>query len=141
MNESATGEILLVEDNPQDLELTLRALRKVSFAYRIHTVADGQTALDFIFCDGAHAHRRNGKPLKMILLDLNLPKIDGLEVLRQIKNDPSTRSIPVVVLTSSKEQIDEVESYKAGVNSYIIKPLTFENFINAVQQLGLHLPM
>jgi CheY-like chemotaxis protein len=141
MNESTTDEILLVEDNPHDLELTLRALRKMSFSYRIHTAPDGEAALDFIFCHGVHAGRRIEDTPKMILLDLNLPKVEGLEVLRQIKNDPRTRSIPVVVLTSSREQIDEVESYKAGVNSYIIKPVTFESFINAVQQLGLQLLM
>jgi CheY-like chemotaxis protein len=138
MNEGTTAEILLVEDNPQDLELTLRALRKVSFTYRIHIAPDGEAALDFIFCHGVHAGRRIEDTPKVVLLDLNLPKVEGLEVLRQIKSDPRTRSIPVVVLTSSKAQIDEVESYKAGVNSYIVKPVSFESFINAVQQLGLY---
>jgi CheY-like chemotaxis protein len=138
MNEDKPVEILLVEDNPQDVQLTLRALRKVSLTNRVHVACDGEEALEFIFCEGAYANRRIEDAPKVVLLDLKLPKVDGMEVLRRIKNDPRTRALPVVVLTSSKEQIDVVESYEAGVNSYIVKPVTFESFMNAVQQLGLY---
>jgi len=138
MNKNNPAEILLVEDNPQDVQLTLRALRKVSLTHRVHVARDGEEALEFIFCQGTHATRRIEDAPKVILLDLKLPKVDGLEVLKRIKSDPSTKAIPVVVLTSSKEQSDVVESYQLGVNSYIVKPVTFESFVNAVQQLGLY---
>lgn len=138
MNESDPVEILLVEDSPQDLELTQRALRKANLANRIAVARDGAEALEFIFCQGAHAGRKIEDTPKLILLDLKLPKVDGLEVLERIKADPRTRAIPVVVLTSSKEQNDVVESYQLGVNSYIVKPVNFERFVDAVQQLGLY---
>ncbi|HEV7404633.1 MAG TPA: response regulator [Chthoniobacteraceae bacterium] len=138
MNESTHVEILLVEDNPQDLELAQRALRKANVTNRIHVARDGAEALDFIFCEGPHAARRIEDTPKVILLDLKLPKIDGLEVLQRIKGDPRTSMIPVVVLTSSKEQNDVVESYQLGVNSYIVKPVNFEGFVAAVQQLGMY---
>lgn len=131
-------EILLVEDNPQDLELTLRALRKAHLGNRIEVARDGAEALDFIFCRGAHSARKMEDVPKVILLDLKLPKVDGLDVLRAIKQNELTRLIPVVVLTSSKEQNDVVETYKLGVNSYIVKPVDFEGFINAVQDLGMY---
>ncbi len=131
-------EILLVEDNPNDVELTLRALKKNNLANRIEVVRDGAEALDFIFCAGAYAQRNIDQAPKVILLDLKLPKVDGLEVLRQIKADPRTRAIPVVVLTSSREDRDIVESYNLGVNSYIVKPMDFEQFTEAVRQLGLY---
>jgi two-component system response regulator len=137
MKQSAV-EILLVEDSPHDLELTLRALRKTNLTNRIEVARDGADALDFIFCEGTHAGRRIEDIPRLILLDLKLPKIDGLEVLQRIKADPRTRDIPVVVLTSSKEQKDIVESYRLGVNSYIVKPVNFEGFMAAVQQLGLY---
>ncbi len=138
MNETSSIELLLVEDNPQDLELTLRALRKGNITNRIEVARDGAEALDFLFCEGAHAARSiNDKP-KVVLLDLKLPKMDGLDVLRRIKSDPRTRSIPVVVLTSSREQSDLIESYELGVNSYIVKPVNFESFTKAVQDLGLY---
>ncbi len=138
MNETAQIEILLVEDNPQDLELAERALQKANVTNRIQIARDGAEALEFIFCEGEYAQRRIEDTPKVILLDLKLPKVDGLEVLRRIKDDPRTRSIPVVVLTSSKEQNDVVESYHLGVNSYIVKPVNFEGFVAAVQQLGMY---
>ena len=138
MNDLKPIELLLVEDNPQDLELALRALKKANLANQIQVARDGAEALDFIFCEGAHAGRAFADVPKVILLDLKLPKIDGLEVLRRLKGDPRTRAIPVVVLTSSKEQSDVVESYQLGVNSYIVKPVNFEGFAAAVRSLGLY---
>ncbi|MEO8139604.1 MAG: response regulator [Gemmatimonadota bacterium] len=138
MTKANTIELLLVEDNPEDLELALRALRKAHFSNRIHVARDGAEALEFIFCDGPHAARSITDGPKVILLDLKLPKVDGLEVLRRIKADPRTAMIPVVVLTSSKEQSDMVETYHLGVNSYVVKPVNFERFAEAVQQLGMY---
>ena len=138
MNDPNAVELLLVEDNPQDLELALRALRKANLSNRIHVARDGAEALEFIFCEGTHAARRIIDCPKVILLDLKLPKVDGLEVLRRIKGDPRTSTIPVVVVTSSKEQSDVVESYKIGVNSYIVKPVAFDRFAEAVRDLGLY---
>jgi CheY-like chemotaxis protein len=131
-------EILLVEDDQDDLDMTLRSLRKVNLANKIQIARDGAEALEFIFGTGAFAGRKLEQPPKMILLDLKLPKIDGLEVLKRLKNNPLTMTIPVVVLTSSKEQKDVVESYKLGVNSYIVKPVGFEGFAAAVQELGMY---
>ncbi len=131
-------EILLVEDNPNDEELTLRALRKNNIANNVHVVRDGAEALDFIFASGIYASRRVESRPKVILLDLKLPKVDGLEVLKRIKADERTNMTPVVVLTSSKEERDIVESYKLGVSSYIVKPVDFDKFILAVSQLGLY---
>lgn len=138
MSETNEVEILLVEDNPDDLEMALHALRKMNLANRIQVARDGVEALDFIFCRGPHAGRRIENRPKVILLDLKLPKVDGLEVLRKLKSDSRTQTIPVVVLTSSKEQTDVLESYSLGVNSYIVKPVNFERFAAAVQQLGLY---
>lgn len=131
-------EILLVEDNPQDLKLTLRALKQANLANHIHVARDGEEALQFIFCQGPYAARKIENGPKVILLDLKLPKVDGKEVLECIKSDPRTKLIPVVVLTSSKEQSDLVESYKLGVNSYIVKPVNFEQFAAAVKDLGMY---
>jgi two-component system response regulator len=131
-------EILLVEDNPQDLELALRALAKGRLTNHIEVARDGAEALEFIFCEGAHAGRKLGNGPKVVLLDLKLPKLDGLEVLKRIKSDERTKSIPVVMLTSSREQSDLVESYRLGVNSYIVKPVNFEGFAQAVQNLGMY---
>jgi two-component system response regulator len=131
-------EILLVEDNPDDVELTLHALRKHNVTNRIHVARDGAEALDFIFGKGPHAGRGLRESLKVVLLDLKLPKVDGLEVLRQIKSDPEAQRIPVVVLTSSREERDVVRSYQLGVNSYIVKPVDFSQFAEAVRQLGLY---
>lgn len=131
-------EILLVEDNPDDEELTLHALKRVKLVNRIEIVRDGAEALDYIFCTGAYANRSFENRPKLIFLDLKLPKIDGLEVLQRIKGDPRTRMIPVVVLTSSREERDIVESYQLGVNSYIVKPVDFEQFTHSVGQVGLY---
>lgn len=131
-------EILLVEDSPTDRELTLRALEKAKIANRIEVARDGAEALDFIFGTGDHAGRAGEVPPRLVLLDLKLPKVDGLEVLERLKKDPATRSIPVVVLTSSREQRDLVESYNLGVNSYIVKPVDFEGFMAAVRELGMY---
>jgi two-component system response regulator len=138
MTEPNIVEILVVEDNPQDLELTLRALRKAKLSNHIQVARDGAEALDFLFCTGAYASRQPENTPKVVLLDLKLPKVDGLEVLEKIKADPRTKSVPVVVLTSSKEQKDVVESYRLGVNSYIVKPVDFEGFATAVGEMGLY---
>jgi two-component system, response regulator len=138
MNEPDFADLLLVEDNPQDLELALLALREANPSARIHVARDGAEALDYIFCEGTHAARRIADMPKVILLDLKLPKVDGLDVLKRIKGDPRTRMIPIVVLTSSREQKDVVESYQLGVNSYIVKPVNFERFTEAVRNLGLY---
>ena len=131
-------EILLVEDNPHDVEMTLRALEKHKLTNKVHVIKDGAEALDYIFATGAYAGRNMHDTPKVILLDLKLPKVDGLEVLRKIKSDEHTKTIPVVVLTSSREEPDMIESYKLGVNSYIVKPVEFGKFQNAVQELGLY---
>ena len=131
-------EILLVEDSAEDLELTLRALRKANLANHIEIARDGAEAIDFIFGEGTHAGRDITDAPKLILLDLKLPRVDGLEVLKRIKLDPRTSHIPIVVLTSSKEQNDVTESYQLGVNSYIVKPVNFEGFTAAVQNLGMY---
>jgi two-component system, response regulator len=131
-------EILLVEDNPHDVELALHALQKNKLSNRIHIARDGAEALDFIFGAGLYADQNVVDMPKVILLDLKLPKIDGLEVLKRLKADPRTRVIPVVVLTSSREESDIVASYNLGVNSYIVKPIDFQQFTEAVRQLGLY---
>jgi two-component system response regulator len=131
-------EILLVEDSPRDAELTIRALKEKKLANRLHLVKDGAEALDFIFATGAYTERVKSSQPKVILLDLKLPKVDGLEVLRRIKSDDKTKSIPVVVLTSSTQEKDVIESYRLGVNSYVVKPVDFEKFTDAVAELGLY---
>ena len=137
MNEFQTVEILLVEDDPADAELTLRVLRKKHLANSVTWVRDGAEALDFIFRRGAYAQRSDDPP-RLVLLDLKLPKVDGIEVLRQLKGDEHTRSIPVVMLTSSAEEADIVKSYQLGVNSYIVKPVDFEQFGETVAGTGLY---
>ncbi len=136
-NHPTNSDLLLVEDSPDDLALAMRALKKANLADRVHVVRDGAEALDYIFCAGLHAARRIIDGPKVILLDLKLPKISGLEVLKRIKGDPRTKIIPVVVLTSSKEQRDVIESYQLGVNGYIVKPVNFERFTDAVRELGM----
>jgi CheY-like chemotaxis protein len=131
-------DILMVEDNPNDEELTLHELRKYHLANRIHVVRDGQEALDYIFCTGRYANRQIADQPSVILLDIKLPFVDGLEVLRRIKNDERTRTIPVVMLTSSREERDLVESYRLGVNSYIVKPVDFDQFKEAARTLGMY---
>jgi two-component system response regulator len=129
-------EILLVDDDASEVELTLDAFQTSRLTNRVHVVRDGEQALDFLFCAGAYAGRRPEDGPRVVLLDLKLPRVDGLEVLRQVKADPRTRSIPVVVLTSSRQERDVVESYQLGVNSYIVKPMGFEQFSEAVRQVG-----
>jgi two-component system response regulator len=131
-------EILLVEDDPQDVQLTLRALQSENLGNRIQVARDGEEALDFLFCRGVHSDRSPTHPPKLVLLDLKLPKVDGLEVLREVKANPECRAIPVVVLTSSGEQRDIVESYKLGVNSYIQKPVDIVQFRQTIKTLGLY---
>ncbi|MDO9627344.1 MAG: response regulator [Methanobacteriaceae archaeon] len=131
-------EILLVEDNPTDAELTMRALKRKNMANQVVWVKDGEEALDFIFANGEYSHRNPDDLPKLILLDLRMPKVDGLEVLQRIKAEENTRKIPVVVLTSSKEDRDIVESYELGVNSYVSKPVEFDQFIDAVSTLGFY---
>jgi two-component system response regulator len=131
-------EILLVEDNPNDVALTLHTFKKHNITNHVHVARDGAEALEFIFCTGAHAQRSMENGPKVVLLDLKLPKVDGLEVLRQIKGDPRTQPTPVVVLTTSREERDIVESYQLGVNSYIVKPVDFEQFTEAMRTLGMY---
>ena len=131
-------EILLVEDDPADAELTLHALRETKLANNIHTVHDGEEALDFLFCRGAYHGRSLDQPPRFVLLDLKLPKVDGMQVLKEMKNDPRTRAIPVVILTSSKEEKDLVNGYAIGVNSYIQKPVDFSQFTEVVKQSGMY---
>lgn len=131
-------EILLVEDNSDDIELTLHALRKENLANHIHVARDGEEALDFLFCNGPHADRSFERPPRLILLDLKLPKVDGMEVLRQLKADSRTQCIPVVILTSSKEERDLVKGYGLGANSYIQKPVDFDQFREIVKNVGLY---
>jgi CheY-like chemotaxis protein len=131
-------EVLLVEDNPNDAELTMRALKKSNLANRLFHVKDGAEAIDFLFSQGAYTDRRVQNAPKVVLLDLKLPKVDGIEVLRKIKSDDRTRLIPVVVMTSSREDRDLNECYKLGVNGYVVKPVEFEDFARAVSQLGLY---
>lgn len=138
MNSSNAIEILLVEDNPDDMHMTLRALRKANLTNRIEVARDGAEALDFVFCEGAYTGRNIQQAPRVILLDLKLPKVDGFEVLKRVKGDPRTKVIPVVALTSSREQRDLVDCYNLGVNSYIVKPVTFEGFARAVQDLGAY---
>jgi CheY-like chemotaxis protein len=131
-------EILLVEDNPSDAELTLRALKQRNLANQVFVCRDGAEALDFFFGDGSHGLREIGVVPKVILLDLKLPKVDGLEVLRRLKEEDRTKKIPVVVLTSSREEPDIARAYRLGANSYIVKPVDFEAFARAVSDVGLY---
>lgn len=131
-------EVLIVEDNMSDAELTIRALKKNHLANRLAHVKDGAEALDFLFAQGAYADRKDEKTPRVILLDLKMPKVNGIEVLKAIKSDVRTKQIPVVVLTSSKEDPDIAECYRLGVNSYVVKPVEFDAFVKAVSELGLY---
>ncbi|MGB8012884.1 MAG: response regulator [Terriglobales bacterium] len=137
MNSDAQ-DILLVEDNQDDIDLALHALRREKLANRIVVVRDGEEALDFLFCQGTFTARSLDRPPKLVLLDLKLPKVNGLEVLKQVKSDPRTRTIPVVIMTSSKEERDLVASYDLGANSYIQKPVDFDQFRETVKTVGLY---
>lgn len=130
-------EILLVEDNSKDLKLTMNALSKHNLANRIEVVRDGEEALEYLMCSGRYINRSFDYPPRLVLLDLKLPKVDGIEVLRQVKGDQRTKAIPVVILTGSREERDLVEGYKLGVNAYIQKPVDFDEFRKIVEQLGL----
>ena len=131
-------EILLVEDNKDDVELTLHALRREKLANHIHVARDGEEALEFLFCNGAYSERSFDQPPRLVLLDLKLPKVDGMEVLKRLKEDPRTKTIPVVILTSSKEERDLVNGYGLGANSYIQKPVDFDQFRDTVKNVGLY---
>src|SRR5580658_5413780 len=130
------GRILLVEDDPKDVELTLTALEEYNLANEVVVTGNGADALDYLYCRGNFETRSSDNPA-VILLDLKLPKVDGLEVLKQIKSDENMKMIPVVVLTSSREEKDMVASYKLGVNAYVVKPVDFHEFVNAVKELGM----
>jgi len=132
------AEILLVEDNPDDLEMALFAFREANVVNTIHTARDGQEALDFIFAEGQFTARKESQVPLVILLDLKLPKVDGFDVLRRLKSAPEKRMIPVIMLTSSQEQRDLIESYNLGVNSYIVKPVKFEEFVRVIKELGCY---
>ena len=131
-------EILLVEDNPHDIKLALHAFHTNKLANHVQIARDGEEALEFVFCTGRYSHRRLADRPNLILLDLKLPMVDGIEVLRRVKADPVTRTIPVVMMTASKEERDIFESYKLGVNSYIVKPVDFDQFTETVRQLGYY---
>jgi DNA-binding response OmpR family regulator len=130
------GRILLVEDDPKDVELTLTALDEYNLANEVIVASDGQEALDYLYCRG-NFMKRSGENPAVLLLDLKLPKVDGLEVLQQVKSDEKLRMIPVVVLTSSHEEKDMIASYKLGVNAYVVKPVDFHEFVNAIKELGV----
>ena len=138
MPHSQAIEVMIVEDSSEDLELTTRSLKKANLANQMHVARDGVEALDYVFGEGAFAGRAISAQPRVILLDLKLPRVNGIEVLRRLKGDPRTRAVPVVVLTSSKEPNDLSECYRLGVNSYIVKPVTFELFAQAVKDLGLY---
>ena len=138
MTDDGAVEILLVEDNPTDAELTLRALRKNNLANHVVVVGDGAEAIDFLYAQGAYSHRDANQRPRLVLLDIRLPKISGLEVARRLKADERMKTIPVVMLTSSTEERDVVESYEIGVNSFIVKPVAFDKFVRAVSELGLY---
>jgi len=138
MTSNSDAEILLGDDNEDDAELTIRALKKANMAKRLVHVKDGAEALDFIFSKGAYSARNASHFPRLILLDIKMPKVDGIEVLKQIKTNEATRNIPVVIMTSSKEQADIIMSYHLGANSYVVKPVEFENFVKAVSAIGLY---
>ena len=137
MTDLQQTEILLVEDNAEDAEMTMRALRKRNLANHVHWVKDGEEALEYLFCTGRYAGRELSQPPRLVLLDIKMPKVDGIEVLRRVKAS-ELKQVPVVVMTSSNEERDVLESYRLGVNSYIVKPVQFEDFIETVSKIGLY---
>lgn len=138
MNQQNVVDILLVEDNPQDVELTIRALKKHNITNRLIVLEDGAEALDFVFCRGKYTQREITNHPKVILLDVKLPKVSGLEILKAIKGDDRTRTIPIVMVTSSKQDPDIKTAYEFGANSYVVKPLDFNVFVEAMSHLGLY---
>ena len=138
MEELEQMEILLVEDSAADAEMTMRSLRRHNLVNHLHWVKDGAEALEYLFCTGQHAGRDPARRPKLVLLDIKMPKVDGIEVLRRLKADPATQAIPVVVMTSSNEDRDIGEAYRLGVNSYVVKPLQFEAFLDTVAKIGLY---
>jgi len=132
------ADILLVEDNSDDAEMTIRSLRKVNLAHNLFHVEDGQQALDYLMGQGKFEGRDTGKQPKVVLLDIKMPRVDGIEVVRQLKLNELTKSIPIVIMTSSGEEKDMLDSYRLGVNSYVVKPVNFESFAKAVSELGLY---
>lgn len=138
MTEINEVEILIIEDNPNDAEMALRAFKKNQLTNKVLVLRDGESALNFIFSKNEYASRVHAEKPRLILLDLKLPKVDGLQVLKAIKSDPEAKIIPVVVLTSSQQESDMIKSYKLGVNSYIIKPVDFNKFVDAVNEVGLY---
>jgi CheY-like chemotaxis protein len=136
MPTNSLGRILLVEDDPRDVELTLTALEEYNLANEVTVARDGQQALDYLYCKGEFSSRSSENPA-VLLLDLKLPKVDGLEVLQKVKSDDRLKRIPVVVLTSSHEEVDMMRSYELGVNAYVVKPVDFHEFVNAVKELGV----
>jgi len=138
MEDFSAVQILIVEDNPRDAEFTVRALRKNNLANDVVTARDGDEALDFLFCRGKYSSRSFLQPPKVVLLDLKLPKVSGLEVLRIVKKDARTKNIPIVIVSSSREEPDIKEAYDLGVNSYVVKPVNFDDFVKAVSSLGLY---
>jgi len=138
MTEHQEVEVLLVEDNPNDAELTLRALRQHNLANAVHWVKDGAEALDFLFGEGAYAGRNAAHSPKLVLLDVRMPRIDGIEVLRRVRADERTKMLPVVIMTSSNQDRDIIESYHLGVNSYIVKPVRFDAFVETAARVGMY---
>jgi two-component system response regulator len=130
--------ILIVEDSPDDVELMMRALKQNNLANQVQICEDGQEALDYLFCEGAHAQRSECKSPKVVFLDLKLPKVDGLEVLRRIKSNESTKTVPIVIVTSSQEEPDLQECYRLGANSYVVKPVDFDSFLKVISDLGFY---
>jgi two-component system response regulator len=138
MKEYDATEVLLVEDNPNDVEMTLRALKKNNIVNNIHVVTDGEEALQYFFATGKYSNRDINLAPKLVILDLKLPKVDGLEILRRVKADDRTKTIPIVILTSSKEESDVIAGYKLGANSFIVKPVDFTKFTETVKELGMY---
>lgn len=138
MDEYESVEVLLAEDNPSDAEMALRAFRKNNFANKVHWVKDGEEALEYVMCTGRYAGRNTSHSPKLLLLDLKMPKVDGIDVLRQLKSEERFKTIPVVIMTSSNEERDVVETYRLGVNSYIVKPVDFSKFVATVAEVGMY---
>ena len=138
MDRYESVEVLLAEDNPSDAEMAMRAFRKNNLANKVHWVKDGEEALEYVLCTGRYADRNAAHPPKLLLLDLKMPKVDGIDVLRRIKSEERLKTIPIVIMTSSNEERDVVETYRLGVNSYIVKPVDFSKFVATVAEVGMY---